>query len=129
MLSSRASLEYAAALASSGKKKKRSKYGNVRMILGGLKFDSKEEMEDYIHFKRLERAGEIRDYRRQVTYQLFAHSAAGPVELCKYKADHVFFDVKQNRERVCDSKGVKTKEFRLKEKLMLANHNIEVECI
>ena len=112
-----------------GKWKRRNKFNAVRTMIGELRFDSKKEANDYLYFMRLKAAGEIRDYRRQVRFELSAHSLDGPVKLCTYVADHVFFDVKKNCERVVDSKGVKTALFKLKAKLMKANHGIEVELM
>lgn len=93
--------------------------------------------------KLLERAGEIRDLQRQVEYELIPaqyetyerYSKKGKrlkdgVKLiekrCCYVADFVYTDVKTGQTVVEDTKGVRTKEYVIKRKLMLYIHKIRV---
>ena len=46
------------------------KYGNQKVIIDGIKFDSKAEAERYKELKILERAGKIRGLRLQPKYLL-----------------------------------------------------------
>lgn len=46
------------------------KYYNTKINYNGERFDSKKEMKRFITLQLLERAGEIHDLRRQVTYKL-----------------------------------------------------------
>ena len=112
-----------------GMKARRNKFNACRTLVGDLVFHSKREAADWQYLKIRERAGEISDLRRQVKFELSAHSPNGPVKLCTYIADFVFFDHAKNREVVADSKGCITALFKLKAKLMLANHGIAVELL
>lgn len=105
------------------------KYKAVRTIIDGVKFHSKREAEDWCDLKQRERAGEITNLRRQVAFELFAHTPAGPVKICTYVADFVFFDREKDREVVADSKGVSTALFKLKAKLFKANYGREIELL
>lgn len=111
------------------KKGRRNKFNAIRTIVDGLKFDSRKEAECWQFLKARLRAGEIQNLERQVRYQLTAFSEAGPVDLCAYVADFRYFDVKKNQTVVADAKGVKTALFKLKAKLMLANHGISIELM
>lgn len=117
-----------------GKWSRRNKFNAVRTILDGVKFDSKKEAQCWQFLKARERAGEIKDLRRQVKFELHAYSQSGafepkPVKICTYIADFQYLDVALNKIVVADAKGVKTALFNLKKKLMKANHNIDVELM
>lgn len=112
------------------KKARRNKYNAVKTIIGEHRFDSKREAQAWTFLKARERAGEIRDLRRQVKFELLAWVPPALNEcVCRYVADFVYFDVKRGREVVADAKGVKTALFRLKAKMLLANYGIEVELM
>ena len=113
-----------------GKWPRKNKYNARRTIVGNIAFHSKREAEAWQYLKARERAGEIRDLRRQVKFELLAWVPPALNEcVCKYVADFVFWDVKRNREVVADAKGCVTALFRIKQKLMRANYGIEVELI
>lgn len=104
------------------------KYNNKKVVVDGIQFDSIKEARHYTNLTLLARAGQIRDLRLQVTYDL-----APKVKLdgrtkpaLRYKADFVYFDVKVGREVVEDVKGMRTKEYRIKRHLMMSVHGIEV---
>ena len=46
------------------------KYGNKKVIVDGLKFDSRKEANRYCELKLLERAGQITNLRIQQTFEL-----------------------------------------------------------
>jgi hypothetical protein len=98
-----------------------SKYRNVRVVVDGLKFDSKREAARWQELKLLERSGEIRDLERQQRYRLFVNGT----HICDYVADFTYW-VRRGDYVVEDSKGVKTEGYRLKKKLMQALHGIEI---
>lgn len=102
---------------------KKPKYGNKKCELDGLKFDSKAEMMRYCQLKTLMLAGEISDLKTQVPYQITINS----VKVCKYIADFTY--QKGGETVVEDVKGVVTAVFRIKQKLMLAVHGIDVKII
>ena len=103
----------------------RPKYGNKKVIVDGIKFDSKWESERYLYLKSLERAGTVKDLELQVRYNI----AVNGEKICAYVAD--FRYQKQNKdgnwyEVVEDAKGVETPEFKLKKKLMKACLGVEI---
>ena len=49
---------------------KRLKYGNVKTVVDGIKFDSKKEAARYKELQLLERAGEIKDLELQPKFYL-----------------------------------------------------------
>lgn len=111
-------------------KRRRSKFNAQRTIVDGVSFHSKRESEAWLYLKIRERAGEIRDLKRQVPFKLAAFSKTGaPEYVTTYIADFQYFDVRQNRVVVSDAKGCVTAMFRLKAKMLKACHGIEVEIV
>lgn len=106
-------------------KSKRSKYGAQKTLLDGILFDSKAEANFYAALKQREKAGDVTDIERQREYDLMVNG----VLVARYRADFVFFDRILCARRVVDVKGVATKDFRLKAKLMKACFGIEVEVV
>lgn len=106
--------------------KKPSKYRNTPVVVDGLRFDSKREAAYYGELKMREKAGEVSGVELQVPFAL-----KGPKGdlMTTYRADFVFYDNVQGRQRVIDVKGVETPAFRLKRKMMRALLNIDVEVI
>ena len=47
-----------------------SKYGAIKTVLDGIKFDSKAEARRWAELRLLERAGQIHDLQRQVKLEL-----------------------------------------------------------
>lgn len=106
------------------------KYGNVKTELDGMTFDSKAEARHWADLRWREKAGEIRDLKRQVSYELIpkqARPSGGYERPCTYIADFVFFDVKSGKEICQDVKGASPDVWVLKRKLMLYVHGIEVQ--
>lgn len=105
----------------------RSKYGARKVMCDGIMFDSLHEAERYRELKLLERAGKISDLRLQVPYILLpSQKVAGVVveRPVKYIADFVY---KEGSTTVVeDAKGVRTKEYILKKKMMLFFHKIAI---
>lgn len=71
----------------------------------------------------LQAAGLIRDLETQPKFRL----DVGSVHICSYLADFQYFDVPRGAIVVEDVKGMRTEVYKLKAKLMLAIHGIEVE--
>lgn len=109
---------------------KKPKYGNRKVVLDGLTFDSAKEARRWSELLLLERAGAIQSLRRQVKYELIPSQriAGKVVELaCTYIADFVY---EENGETVVeDTKGFKTPEYIIKRKLMLWRHGIRIREI
>ena len=121
------------------------KYGNKKITVDGVTFDSKKEFARFWDLSMLERAGEISELRRQVPFVLIPaqyeeyerYSKKTGKSLkdgrrmlereCTYLADFVYI---QNGERVVeDTKGVRTKDYIIKRKLMLHVHGIKIHEI
>ena len=107
------------------------KYHNIKSITSdGIEHDSQAEAKRWIQLKLLERAGEIKDLQRQVKYLLIPTQKDGGKVIereCSYIADFVYTDVKTGNTVVEDTKGVRTKDYIIKRKLMLYVHNIKVK--
>ena len=93
---------------SSGKKE--SKYKNKKTFADNKVFDSGREAERYGELNLLEKAGEISALTLQVTFNL-------PNGI-KYKADFCYYSHKDKEFVVEDAKGCRTKEYKIKKKLM-----------
>lgn len=113
------------------RQKRGQKYGNVKVTDQGLKFDSKAEHKRWQYLAMLMKAKEIKDLQLQVPFELIPKqvSPSGKKERATvYIADFTY----RNKAGVLiceDVKGAVTPEFRLKRKLMLHVHGIEVQEI
>ncbi len=119
-----ASSERASRAASVQPHAKKSKYGNKRVQIDGIWFDSILEGHRYGQLKLLKLAGEITDFKMQVTYRLEVNG----VHICDYRADFVV-TYPDGRIEVEDTKGVETAKFIIQKKLMLAVHGIKIVLI
>lgn len=107
------------------------KYGNEKVIDRGQRFDSKAEHRRFLYLELLEKAGEIFDLKAQVEFELIPamdKPSGGKERPTKYLADFTYKD-RHGRLVVEDVKGAVTPEFRLKRKLMLHVHGIEIQEI
>lgn len=119
------------------------KYKNRKIIVDGIKFDSKKEATRYKELKMLEKAGIIHDVQRQVKYVLIPaqYEPTSSVYVkgnnkgkpkkgkliereCAYYADFVY--IRNGDTIVEDTKGIRTTEYIIKRKLMLYVHNIRI---
>jgi len=114
-------------------KKKKSKYGNQKVIVDGIPFDSKKEATRYCDLLLLQKAGKIRLLQMQVEFVL---------QSCSYFADFVYqekFEVflthsgpmsiewKIVVEDVKSPTTRKDKMYRLKKKMMMDLHCIQIQ--
>lgn len=101
-----------------------SKYGNRRLTApDGQKFDSVKEYHRWGCLRLLERAGAIKDLKRQVKYELIPKQPGE--RACNYIADFTYIE---NGELVVeDVKGMKTDAYKIKKKLMLWVHGIRIK--
>lgn len=102
---------------------KKSKYGNKRVIVEGLKFDSKREADRYAELKLMEAAGEIHKLRIQPHLPCDVNGT----HVCTYVADFAYTKPGDSRETFEDSKGHRTALYILKKKLVMACHGIDVQ--
>ena len=123
----------------------KSKYYNIKTkTTDGVVFDSAKEARRWEQLLLLQKAGKIVELQRQVAYELIPaqyetyprFSKKGDrlkdgqrlVERqCVYYADFVYTDAESGETIVEDVKGVRTKEFVIKRKLMYAVHGIKVK--
>lgn len=123
---------------------RRRKYGNTKITVDGIQFDSKREAARYQELKLLELAGVISFLQRQTKFQLIPdqHAPSNAVYTkgprkgqrkpgklleheCSYIADFCYI---QNGETVVeDAKGYRTEVYRIKKKLMLERYGIHIK--
>lgn len=95
---------------------RKSKYGNRKVKVDGMTFDSKKEYRRWIDLNILLKAKKIFNLKRQVKFDL---------GVCNYYAD---FTYNNGREKIVeDVKGFKTGMYKLKKKLMKQVHGIEIK--
>lgn len=115
---------------------KRNKYGAKRVG----EHASKKEHNRANQLKLWQRAGLISSLREQVPFELIPaqYGECGtdlkgkPVRVCiekscKYIADFVYTDNETGQTIIEDTKGVRTKEYIIKRKLMLYLHGIRIK--
>lgn len=88
-------------------------------------YASKHEARCAAMLKAMERAGLISDLREQVPFELVPK--CGKERAVKYVADFVF--VENGETIVADAKGVRTREYIIKRKLMNWRHGIPIREI
>jgi hypothetical protein len=91
---------------------RRAKFGNRKTVIDGITF-----------LKILQAAGVVTQLRLQVPYELTVNG----LKVCRYIADFVY--MMDGKEVVEDVKGMRTPEYKLKRKLMLAVFGIEIQEI
>lgn len=103
------------------------KYKNRRITTPDGTFDSKREYERWCELKLLQRAGKIRDLRRQVRYHLVPaqYNKIRNERPVDYIADFVY--QKNGRTVVEDVKGKRTPEYIIKRKLMRYLRGITIQ--
>lgn len=104
-------------------KKTTSKYRNKRVEYGGYKFDSIAEKDRFIELRMLETKGYIKDLKLQVPFVLIPKSKYG--RDVRYIADFTYYIDKELV--VEDVKGVLTKEYKLKKRLMQEKYHITIQ--
>ena len=103
------------------------KYGNKKVTVDGITFDSKKEAKRYSELKTLEAAGKIENLELQKVFELIpAQRIDGKVveRAVKYKADFVY--EQDGKIVVEDTKGFKTKDYIIKRKIALWRLGIKI---
>lgn len=121
-------------------KKKINKYRAKKVEYKGITFDSKRELQCYLKFEDMLNKGEISNLQRQVPFVIIPAVYEEYVKhlktkdkierRCKqrqtlYIADFVYED-KDGKQVVVDAKGFRTKEYKLKKKIMLYYLGIDI---
>lgn len=107
----------------------KNKFRAKRTVLDGITFDSKREATRYAELKRLQQAGEITALVLQPSFELIPKQrrSDGKAEIrCVYKADFAYTETKAGERVIEDVKGVKTRDYVIKRKLMLQVYGISV---
>lgn len=118
--------------------RRRGKYNAHKTVVDGTTFASKAEARRYCQLKDMETRGEIYSLGLQKRFPLWAwdttqRTPAG-IKVCDYVADFVYYRKVDGEPTyvVEDAKGSAktiTPLFRLKKKMMLACHGIEVKVV
>ena len=103
------------------------KYGNRPPMVDGFRFDSIAEAKRYKELKLMELAGEIRDLVLQPKF-IFEYRG---VRIGSYKGDFKYLLIHSPVPIVedCKSEPTKTQAYRLRKRMMLAFHGIELREI
>lgn len=99
--------------------KRKNKYNAQKTVVDGIKFDSKDESDYYLHLKELKKKGKIQDFELQPKYELlpkFVNQKGKTILPINYKADFLVTHTNGATE-VIDVKGFETADFKLKKKL------------
>jgi len=124
---------------------RKQKYHNEKMVVYGITFDSKHEAQRFMILHDMEKRGEITGLKLQEKFVLVPAQREKSTEIYKagknkgapkpgkmiekevaYYADFVYTDSGGNLV-VEDAKGMKTREYILKRKLMLYIHGIRIK--
>lgn len=98
------------------------KFHAVRTEVEGIIFDSKAEARRYQELRLLERDGQIRNLQCQPKYEFIVNG----VKVASYRPD---FRYEQNGRVIHEdvkSKATKTRDYRIRKKLMMACYGLEV---
>ena len=126
----------------------KNKYSNKKVEVNGIVFDSKREAKRYSELLLLEQAGAISNLQRQVKYVLIPAQREWTNEIytkgkkkgcfkpgkllekeCAYYADFVYFDREKQEMVIEDTKGVRTKDYIIKRKILLYFFGIRIREI
>lgn len=111
----------------------KSKYHAKKTMVYGIEFDSQKEAQHYMKLRSMEREGKIRNLKRQVEYELIPKQVTifngkqKTLRATHYVSDFEYDDLFGHH--VVDVKGLRTREYMIKKKLMLWIHHIVVEEI
>lgn len=119
---------------------KPNKYRNQKIEVDGEIFDSKKEARRWQELKLAEKAGAICNLKRQVRFELIPaqrepdqRGPRGGVIKGKvieravyYNADFVYNDLDTCRKVVEDTKGMRTKDYIIKRKLLLYRYGLRI---
>lgn len=120
-------------------KRNGNKYGNRKVVVDGIVYDSRKEAKRFQELLLLEKAGAIQNLQRQVKFVMIPAQYekkwnTKKLEMvkgkciereCTYIADFVYQE--DGKTVVEDTKGFRTSEYRIKKKLMLFIHGIKIK--
>lgn len=100
-----------------------SKYRNKKTVVDGITFDSQKEAKRYGELKLLEKAGEISHLELQpvIKLEIAGHKIVfDSGRQARYKGDFRYFDESAAHFRVEDTKGYRTRDYKLKKAILRA---------
>ena len=106
------------------------KFGNRKVERDGIEFDSIKECQRYCELKLMQRAGAISDLQLQVPFEWIpTQRIDGKLaeKAVNYVADFVY--TQDGQKVVEDTKGMRTKEYIIKRKLLLERYGIRIREI
>ena len=114
------------------------KYHNQKVTTGdGIVHDSRREAERWSQLKLLERVGKIVNLQRQVKFVLIPAQYDVPKgkqkrgklleRECSYIADFQYQDKETGELVIEDTKGVRTKDYVIKRKLLLKEYGLKIK--
>lgn len=126
------------------RRKKGVKYNNTKVTIDGHNFDSKHEAERYCQLKLLQRAGQISNLELQKEFILIPNQYRYEERYGKngkrlkdkqilverkvsYYADFCYVDTETGKIVVEDAKGMRLSDYKIKRKLLLYIHGIEIQ--
>lgn len=108
-----------------------SKYGNKKVYVDGIKFDSKKEARRYQELLLLQKIDKIRDLVLQPKFEIIPTIRKKWLDktLSKihYIADFTYFDNSADKKIVEDVKGYKTAVYEIKKRLFIQQYGDEYE--
>lgn len=105
--------------------KPKNKFGAKKRELDGIIFDSTAESRRYEVLKDRQDKGEISELKLQPTYEIVINEKV----VCKVKLDFEYLEHATGEYITEDVKGLDTAVSRLKRKLVLAAHGVDVRLI
>ena len=110
-------------------KQNKSKYGNKKVIIDGIKFDSEKEGKRYINYKTLQNLKVISDLKLQVKFELQPSFKVNnkTIREITYIADFTYTDNRDGTLHVVDAKGYRTEVYKIKKKMFAYKYGIEIE--
>jgi len=98
----------------------RNKYGAIKTVVNGIKFDSKKEAARYVMLTTMERHGLISGLSLQPKFDLVING----IKIGFYKADFKY--THEGKEVIEDVKGMKTPVYNLKKKMIKAIYGFDI---
>lgn len=105
--------------------KKKNKFNARKVLVDDIKFDSQGEAFRYKQLLEKQEKGEISELKRQVKYSIDIND----MHICNYIADFEYLDHATGGYITEDYKGMDTPNSRLKRKLVLAIHGVDVRVV
>jgi hypothetical protein len=96
------------------------KYNAIPVTIDGIKFASKKEGRRYVALKAEERAGAIQALTLQPRFKLKINGTL----IATYVADFAY--MRDGKQVIEDVKGVKTRVYKMKRKMMKAIYGIDI---